>query len=57
VTRVDGIPVDLYAGTLAGPLIIQIAIKSLYDATTRPNVRALRYAALENRHPRADRDP
>lgn len=46
-TNVDGARVDFFAETLAGPLIIQIAVKSLYDATTRPGVRALRYAALE----------
>uniref|UniRef100_UPI00142896FE hypothetical protein n=1 Tax=Paraburkholderia oxyphila TaxID=614212 RepID=UPI00142896FE len=45
--KVDGIPVDFFAETLAGPLIIQIAIKSLYNATTRSTVRALGYAALE----------
>jgi hypothetical protein len=47
LTKVDGVRVDLYAETLAGPLIIQIAIKSLYNATTRPSVKALGYAALE----------
>jgi hypothetical protein len=47
LTRIDGVRVDLYAETLAGPLIIQIAIKSLYDATSRPSVKALGYAALE----------
>jgi len=45
--QVDGVAVDLYAETLAGPLIIQIAIRSLYDPTTRPSVKALGYAALE----------
>jgi hypothetical protein len=45
--QVDGIPVDFFAETLAGPLIIQIAIKSLYNATTRATIRALGYAALE----------
>ncbi|MEM5331362.1 hypothetical protein VSR34_33025 [Paraburkholderia sp. JHI2823] len=53
-TRVDGVPVDLYAETLAGPLIIQVAIKPLYDATTRPIVRALGYAALEISIPQPD---
>jgi len=46
-TQVDGIPVDFFAETLAGSLIIQIAIKSLYNATTRSTIRALGYAALE----------
>jgi len=46
-TQVDGIPVDFFAETLAGPLVIQIAIKSLYNATTRSTIRALGYAALE----------
>ncbi|SDR61920.1 hypothetical protein [Paraburkholderia tuberum] len=46
-TTVDGIPVDFFAETLAGPMIIQIAIKSLYNASTRSTIRALGYAALE----------
>jgi hypothetical protein len=46
-TRIEGVPVDLYAETLAGPLIIQIAVKSLYDSTTRASIKALGYAALE----------
>ena len=46
-TQIEGVPVDLYAETLAGPLIIQIAVKSLYDPTTRPAIKALGYAALE----------
>lgn len=46
-TKVDGIPVDFFAETLAGPLIIQIAIKALYTATIRSTIRALGYAALE----------
>jgi hypothetical protein len=40
-TQVDGIPVDLFAETLAGSLIIQIAVKSLCNATTRSTIRAL----------------
>ncbi len=46
-TTVDGIPVDFLAETLAGPLIIQIVIKSLYNASTRSTIRALGYPALE----------
>lgn len=45
--RVDGVSVDLYAETLAGPLIIQIAIPELYDPSSRAAIRALGYAALE----------
>ncbi|MCX5539323.1 hypothetical protein M3A49_07405 [Paraburkholderia sp. CNPSo 3076] len=47
-TTVDGIPVDFFAETLAGPpLIIQIAIKSLSTVSTQSTIRALGYAALE----------
>jgi hypothetical protein len=46
-TRIEGVPVDLYAETLAGPLIIQVAVRSLYDPITRLGVKALGYAALE----------
>jgi len=46
-TRIEGVLVDLYAETLAGPLIIQVAVKSLYDPATRPRIKALGYAALE----------
>ncbi|WP_213309225.1 hypothetical protein [Paraburkholderia sacchari] len=53
-TTVDGVPVDFFAETLAGPLIIQIAIRSLYDASTRSTIRALGYAALEISIPKPD---
>jgi hypothetical protein len=51
--RVDGVSVDFYAETLAGPLIIQIAIRSLYDPSSRVGIRALGYAALEISIPNA----
>ncbi|WP_321935181.1 hypothetical protein [Paraburkholderia sp. J8-2] len=51
-TRVDGVGVDFYAETLAGPLIIQIAMRALYDPNSRLAIRALGYAALEISIPR-----
>jgi hypothetical protein len=54
-TAIEGVPVDFFAHTLGGPLIIQICVPDIYDARSRVAVKALGLPTLEITIPRKER--
>lgn len=44
---IDGVTIDLFAATAGGPLIIELAIRGLFDGAQRAGIKSLAMPALE----------